>query len=79
MDSCPKCNTAVNDSDTECPRCGIYFSKWKEREENIASGDLSRYSALATATSSEFNWAVLLLVCAAVVGIFYLLGQRANE
>jgi hypothetical protein len=70
MVTCPKCNAAVSDTDMECPSCGIFFSKWKEREENVQSGNLAKYSALATATSAEFNWMILLLVCATVLGIF---------
>ena len=79
MMNCPKCNAAVDEVDTECPACGIFFSKWKERENNVASGNLTRYSALATATSSEFNWTILLIVCVVIVGLFYLIGHRANE
>jgi hypothetical protein len=78
MTNCPKCNAAVGDEEKECPACGIFFTKWREREENVASGNLNRYQAIAQATSSEFNWVVLVIVCVAIVGVFYLLGQRAN-
>ncbi len=78
MTNCPKCNAAVSEENTECPSCGIFFSKWKEREENVASGNLSRYSALANATSSEFNWTILILVCATVLGILYFLGHQVD-
>jgi len=79
MDHCPKCNAAVNDADKECPACGIFFSKWKEREDNVASGNLSRYSGLAAATSSEFNWTILIIVCTVVMGILYYLRMKAGE
>jgi len=71
---------SVNEEDKECPACGIFFSKWKEREENVVNGNLMRYSAtLAHATSSEFNWTILLIFCAVMIGIFYLIGQRAKD
>lgn len=78
MMNCPKCNAAASEADTQCPACGIFFSKWKEREENVASGNMTRYAALATATSSEFNWVILLIVCATVLGIFYFLGHQVE-
>jgi len=78
MNNCPKCNAATNDADTECPGCGIFFSKWKEREDNVASGNVSRYSGLANATSSSFNWIILVIVCVVIVGIMYFIGQRVN-
>lgn len=53
----------------ECPQCGILFSKWQQREENVASGNMSRYS-LANATSSEFNWTILVIVAAVVAIVF---------
>lgn len=79
MNNCPKCNASITDADKECPACGIFFSKWKEREENVASGNLTKYAAIANATSSEFNWVILGIVCAVIVAIFYFLGQRAND
>ena len=69
----------VNETDAECPKCGILFSKWKERESNVASGNLSKYTTLANATSSEFNWAILVIVAIAVAGLFYFLAQNAKE
>ena len=78
MMTCPKCNAAAEDDATECPACGIFFTKWKEREDAIASGDTTRYAALATATSSEFNRAILVIFCAVIVGIFYFLQLKAN-
>ena len=79
MINCPKCNASVNDADSECPACGIFFSKWKEREDNVASGNVSRYSAIAHATSSEFNWTILAIVCLVIVAIFYYLGHNINN
>ena len=76
MMTCPKCNAAAEDDATECPACGIFFTKWKEREDAIASGDTTRYAALATATSSHFNQNVIF--CAVIVGIFYFLRLQAN-
>jgi hypothetical protein len=69
----------VGDTDSECSACGILFSKWKEREDNVATGNLTRYTAIAQATSSEFNWTVLILVCMAIVGLLYFIGQRAAD
>jgi hypothetical protein len=69
--NCPNCNAAVGGLD-ECPQCGILFSKWALREENVASGNVARYK-IANATSSEFNWAILVIVCIVVAGIFYFL------
>jgi len=79
MVSCPQCQTEVSEADAECPKCGILFSKWKERESNVASGNLSKYTTLANATSSEFNWAILVIVAIAVAGLFYFLAQNAKE
>ena len=79
MIACPQCQAAVNESDSECPKCGILFSKWKERESNIASGNLSKYSSIANATSSEFNWTVLIVAAIAVAGIFYFVIQNAQQ
>jgi uncharacterized membrane protein YvbJ len=79
MTNCPQCQADVNESDDECPKCGILFSKWKERESNVASGNLSKYSAIANATSSEFNWTILIIVAIAVAGLFYFLAQNAKE
>ena len=45
----------------------------------MATGNVGRYSALAAATSSEFNWTILVIVCAAILGVFYILGRRAND
>jgi hypothetical protein len=61
---------AVGAEDLQCPQCGILFSKWLERESNVASGNISRYAA-ASPTSSGFNWTILAIVCLAIVGIFY--------
>jgi uncharacterized membrane protein YvbJ len=79
MNACPQCQAAVEESDKECPKCGILFSKWQERETNVASGNLSRYSAIANATSSEFNWTILIIVAIVVAGIFYFMSQNAKE
>ena len=78
MNNCPKCNAAVSEEDRECPKCGILFSKWKEREDNVASGNVARYSALANATSSEFNWVILVIVCVVIGGVFYFMGRNAD-
>lgn len=73
MTNCPKCNAVIGPNDGEqCPQCGILFDKWQERENNVASGNLSRYSANSP-TSSEFNWTILIIVCVVVIGIFYYL------
>jgi hypothetical protein len=69
----------VNEADNECPKCGILFSKWKERETNVASGDLSKYNAIANATSSEFNWTILVIVAIVVAGILFFMAQNAKE
>ena len=79
MIACPQCQAEVNDIDLECPKCGILFSKWKERENNVTSGNLSKYSGIANATSNEFNWTVLLIVIAAVSTLFFFLIQNAKE
>jgi hypothetical protein len=79
MTNCPQCQAPVNEIDKECPRCGILFSKWKERENNVAEGNLSKYSAIANATSSEFNWTILIIVALTVAGIMYFLAHNAQE
>lgn len=68
--TCPKCNAQIGASVESCPQCGILFSKWQERENNVASGNMARYS-LANATSSEFNWTILIIVVSVVLAIFY--------
>ena len=70
--NCPKCGATVGAMAEQCPQCGILFSKWNERENNVASGNLSRYS-IANATSSEFNWAILGIVCTTLVAVFFFL------
>jgi uncharacterized membrane protein YvbJ len=79
MISCPQCQEQVSEADQECPKCGILFSKWKERENNVASGNLSKYSAIANATSSEFNWSILIIVAIAVAGLLYFVAQNAKD
>lgn len=79
MNACPQCQTQVSEADDSCPKCGILFSKWKERESNVASGNLSKYSALANATSSEFNWTILVIVAVVVAGIILFMSQNAKE
>ncbi|HVO32838.1 MAG TPA: hypothetical protein VMU17_02915 [Elusimicrobiota bacterium] len=79
MQQCPKCNAAVDEADKECNTCGIFFSKWREREENVASGNLSRYSAIAAATSSEFNWTIFLIICAAIGIVFFFVGHHIRD
>jgi uncharacterized membrane protein YvbJ len=79
MIACPQCQAEVNEADVECPKCGILFSKWKERENNIASGNLSRYSSIANATSSEFNWTILIIVAIAVSSLLYFVAQNAQQ
>lgn len=78
MNECPSCKTVVADDAKECPKCGVYFVKWKEREENLHAGNLTRYQQVAAATSSEFNWTILILVCLTVLGVLYFLGKSAN-
>ncbi len=79
METCPQCQTMVSESDQECPKCGVFFSKWKERENNIASGNLTKYDAIAQATSSEFNWTILVIVAIAVAGLIFFLAQNAKD
>lgn len=79
MNACPQCQTSVSDDNKECPKCGVLFSKWREREENVASGNLSKYATLANATSQEFNWTILVIVALAVAGLFIFLAQNAKE
>lgn len=79
MTNCPQCQAPVGDEDKECPRCGILFSKWKERESNVATGNLSKYSAIANATSSEFNWTVLIIVAIAFAVLIYYMAHNAQE
>lgn len=76
MINCPNCSAAIDEADKECPRCGIFFSKWTERQNNVDSGNTSRYAALATSTSSEFNWTILVIVCLVILGILYFLGHN---
>ena len=79
MNTCPKCGASVDEGLTECSKCGIFFSKWKEREENLASGNLSKYAAIANATSSEFNWTILVIVAVVIACIFYFMAQKAKD
>ncbi len=79
MTQCPKCGHPADEANRECSSCGILFGKWQEREENIASGNLGRYSALAAATSSEFNWTILSIVFFLVLGILYYFRQLAKQ
>jgi uncharacterized membrane protein YvbJ len=74
MDSatCPKCGASVGASVEECPQCGIFFNKWQQREDNVATGNMDRYS-IANATSSEFNWAILAIVVIVIASAFYFL------
>jgi hypothetical protein len=76
--NCPKCNAAVSDEDKQCGACGILFEKWKEREDNVATGNMARYTAIANATSGEFNWTILLIFCGAIVALFYYIGHNVN-
>ena len=69
---CPKCNAPLGPVAQECSQCGILVNKWQEREENVASGNIARYN-IAHATSSEFNWTILALVCLVVIAIFFFL------
>lgn len=68
---CPKCAAPVPERAEQCPQCGIFFSKWQEREDNVAMGNVARYAA--SPTSSEFNWTILVIVCLVILGIFYFL------
>ncbi len=79
MNTCPKCAAAIDESADQCPACGIFFSKWREREDNIASGNISKYSAIANATSSEFNWTILVIVALVVAGIFFFMFQHVKD
>jgi uncharacterized membrane protein YvbJ len=78
MNNCPKCNAAITEGDLECRACGILFSKWREREDNLATGNMGRYAAIANATSSGFNWTILVVVCLFLGGLIYFMGQNAN-
>jgi hypothetical protein len=71
-ENCPKCNSLVGSSAEECPQCGILFNKWQQRENNVATGNMERYT-IANATSSEFNWTILVIVTGVVIAIFYFL------
>jgi uncharacterized membrane protein YvbJ len=75
--TCPKCGTAAGGSAEECPQCGILFSKWQQRENAVASGESTRYTAVANATSSEFNWTILIIVVGVIISIFYFLVHDA--
>ncbi|OGR89235.1 MAG: hypothetical protein A2992_05665 [Elusimicrobia bacterium RIFCSPLOWO2_01_FULL_59_12] len=77
--TCPKCGATAGTSAEECPQCGILFSKWQQRESNVASGDTARYAAIANATSSEFNWTILIIVATVVAAIFYFLNLDAPQ
>lgn len=79
MNNCPQCQAIVNEGDRECPQCGVFFSKWIERENNISSGNLSKYNAIANATSQEFNWTILIIVAIAVAGLLYYMAQNARD
>ena len=70
MTTCPKCNAPIGGSEDQCARCGIFFDKWRERENNVAAGNMARYSSVANLTSSEFNWAILILIAAVIGSIF---------
>ena len=77
MDSinCPKCGATAGTLAEQCPQCGILFSKWHEREENVASGNTARYT-IANATSSEFNWVILGIVFVVVATLFFYFEMR---
>ena len=47
--------------------------------ENVASGNLSKYSSIANATSSEFNWTILIIIAIAVAGVLYFVAQNAQQ
>lgn len=80
MKTCPACQAAVpNEEAKDCPQCGILFAKWQERLENIEKGNLNRYHQIAAATSSEFNWTILILFCIAVAGLFFFMAQQGVE
>jgi uncharacterized membrane protein YvbJ len=73
LSNCPKCSSPTSTEALECSACGILFSKWQEREENVTTGNLSRYT-IANATSSEFNWTILAIVVGVVI-LFFLFVQ----
>ena len=75
MTNCPKCNAPVGSGAEACSQCGILFSKWQLREDNVASGNMQRYS-IANATSSEFNWTVLIIFSSVIAAIFYFLERQ---
>jgi uncharacterized membrane protein YvbJ len=79
MINCPHCNTSADEDQKECSSCGILFSKWHEREENVASGNMGRYTKIANATSSEFNWTMLVILCVSLAGAFYLMWHHAIQ
>ena len=73
---CPKCGATAGASADVCPQCGILFSKWKERENNVAAGNMVRYTVVANATSSEFNWTILIIICLVVGSVFWFLEHQ---
>ena len=70
LTNCPKCNAPIAQGASDCAQCGILFSKWQEREDNVAAGNVARYK-IANATSSEFNWVILAIVVTVILGIFF--------
>jgi uncharacterized membrane protein YvbJ len=73
--TCPKCGSSVGASADSCPQCGILFSKWQERENNVAAGNVGRYT-ISNATSSEFNWTILAIVALVVGSVFWFLEHQ---
>jgi uncharacterized membrane protein YvbJ len=72
MTNCPNCNAPIASDALECRQCGILFSKWQQRETNVAEGNMARYTtSIANATSSEFNWTILIIVSMVVLSIFF--------
>lgn len=76
--NCPKCESPAAESDDQCPRCGILFSKWQERETNISQNNWSRYQMIANATSSEFNWTILIIISIALGVTIWFFGHTID-
>ena len=75
MTNCPRCQIPIDREMAECPRCGVIFDKWRQREDNLQQGNIGRYQNKPSQTSSEFNWVILGIICAVMIGIIYFLDK----
>lgn len=71
---CPNCGAPSGDGAVECPRCGLVFAKWRERQEKEKRETADALKALESPSPPPKVSPLIGRLIAGVIVLWWMLG-----